>query len=68
MRQYPRGHTREEEKGALVEEKRDSRVMSDWPPADGPPLRHLSVGQKFRLQSEFADKLRPVPHGPNRVG
>jgi alkanesulfonate monooxygenase SsuD/methylene tetrahydromethanopterin reductase-like flavin-dependent oxidoreductase (luciferase family) len=31
-----------------VEEMLDSLVMSDWPPADGPRLRRLSVGEALR--------------------
>jgi fatty-acyl-CoA synthase len=38
-----------------VEEKLDPLVMSDWPPADGPPLRRLSVGEALR------DAVRAAP-------
>ncbi|HUN35653.1 MAG TPA: AMP-binding protein [Trebonia sp.] len=31
-----------------MEERLNSLVMSDWPAADGPPLRHLSVGEALR--------------------
>jgi alkanesulfonate monooxygenase SsuD/methylene tetrahydromethanopterin reductase-like flavin-dependent oxidoreductase (luciferase family) len=38
-----------------VEEMLDSLVMSDWPPADGPRLRRLSVGEALR------DAVRAAP-------
>ncbi len=39
-----------------MEKKRDSLVMSDWPPADGSPLRRLSVGEALR------DAVRAAPY------
>ena len=38
-----------------MEEIRDSLVMSDWPPADGPRLRRRSVGEAL------CDAVRAAP-------
>jgi fatty-acyl-CoA synthase len=46
-----------------VEEKPDSLVMSDWPPADGPPLRRLSVGQALREAVRAAPDVTAVVEG-----
>jgi fatty-acyl-CoA synthase len=48
-------HPEKKEDGFLVEEKPGSLVMSDWPPADGPPLRRRSVGLALR------DAVRAAP-------
>jgi fatty-acyl-CoA synthase len=53
-----------------VEEKLDALVMSDWPAADGPPLRRLSVGQALRdavrAAPDVTALVEGIPHPASR--
>jgi fatty-acyl-CoA synthase len=46
-----------------VEEKLDPLVMSDWPAADGPPLRRLSVGEALRDAARAAPDVTALVEG-----